>query len=56
MTAHLLKFNNDNFMKRLFFTALSIVLLASCVNEQLESQPVQDTASVTAEGQGRTGK
>ena len=56
MTAHLLKFNNDNFMKRLFFTALSIVLLASCVNEQLESQPVQDTASVTAEGAFKSGE
>ena len=49
MTAHLLKFNNQNFMKRLFFAVLSASLLVSCVNEQLDSQPVLDTTPVVAE-------
>ena len=49
MAAHLLKFNDNKFMKRLFFAALSVFLFASCVTEQLESQPVQDEVSVTSD-------
>ena len=49
MTAHLLKFNNQNFMKRLFFAVLSASLLVSCVSEQLDSQQLQDTTPVVAE-------
>lgn len=56
MTAHLLKFNDDRFMKRLFFTILPALLLVSCVSEQLESQPEQDEVSVASEGAFKSGE
>ena len=56
MAAHLLKFNNNKFMKRLIFTALSALALASCVSEQLESQPIQDEVSVISEGAFESGE
>ena len=43
-------------MKRLFFAALSALALASCVSEQLESQPIQDEISVTSEGAFESGE
>lgn len=56
MAAHLLKFNNNKFMKRLFFAVLPALLLASCVSEQLESQPIQDEVYEASEGVYESGE